>query len=278
MTDTSVPVGFYSSSTGVYKVPRFPSSVYSVSEPSEDAIKHCTLRVSASKMTNGFSDNLKSGGVNIMGNASNQLLRIVATSSPRYNSKLGAPWVLLQRAMGTRVSYEMKMAVPRGCVLLAHDPNLVGLVRREGNYVVEVSIRLAPDTLAEYTSSVAAVPADIVAFAASLPPDSNFQPVAHCVFVAHFSTQPDDIRLQASYTQVRVEGNTALGTETLQLETPLMCLPQSLHRISMWTTKLFNGTGVIVAFSPPPKTDQEWFVVRTAGDEAALQRVVGVRP
>ncbi|CDJ48362.1 hypothetical protein, conserved [Eimeria brunetti] len=278
VSDTSSPVGFFSSASGVYKVPRFPSSVHSVSEPSEDAIRNCVLRVPASKMTNGFSDTLKSGGVNIMGNASAQLLRIVATSSPRYTSKLSAPVVLFQRAMGTRVSYEIKVAVPRGCVLLPTDPNLVGFVRRDGSYVVEAAVRLLPDILADYTSSVAAVPADIVAFAAALPPDSNFQPAGHCVFVAHFTTGPENIRLSASYTQVRVEGDTALGTETLQLEIPLMCLPQSLHRTAMWATKLHNGTAVIVAFSPPPKPEPEWFVVRTSGDEAALQRLVGMRP
>ncbi|CDJ28405.1 uncharacterized protein EMH_0001190 [Eimeria mitis] len=278
VSDTSVPVGFYSSANGVYKVPRFPSSVNSVSEPSEEAIRSCILRVPASKMTNGFSDTLKSGGVNIMGNASAQLLRIIATSSPRYTSKLSAPVVLFQRAMGTRISYEMKVAVPRGCVLLPSDPSLVGFIRRDGNYVVEAAVRLLPDILAEYTSSVAAVPADLVAFAAALPPDSNFQPAGHCVFVAHFTTTPENIRLAASYTQVRVEGDTAMGTETLQLEIPLMCLPQSLHRTAMWATKLHNGTAVIVAFSPPPKPEPEWFVVRTSGDEAALQRLVGVRP
>lgn len=278
VSDTSVPVGFFSSSTGVYKVPRFPSSVQSLSEPSEEAIRNCILRVPATKMTNGFSDTLKSGGVNIMGNASSQLLRFIATSSPRYTSKLSVPLVLFQRAMGARVSYEIKVAVPKGCVLLPSDPNLVGFVRRDGNYVVEAAVRLFPDILAGYTSSVAPVPADLVAFAAALPPDSNFQPVGHCVFVAHFSTAPENIRLWASYTQVRVEGDTALGTETLQLEIPLVCLPQSLHRTAMWATKLYNGTAIIVAFSPPPKPEPEWFVLRTSGDEGALQRLVGVRP
>lgn len=278
VSDTSVPVGFFPSCNGVYKVPRFPSSVHSLSEPSEEAIKNCAVRVSASQMTNGFSDNLKSGGVNVTGNAHSQLLRIIATSSPRYTSKLGSPIVLFQRVMGMRLSYEVKVAVPKGCVLLHGDPRAMAVIRRDGSYVVGAVIIVPPDVPAEYTSSVAAVPADLVAFAAGLPPDSNFQPAGHCVFVAHFTTTPDNIRLFASLTQVRVEAQSALGTETLQLEIPLVCLPQSLHRTAIWATPLHNGTAAIVAFSPPPKPEPEWFVVRTSGDEAALQRLVGVRP
>ncbi|CDJ41999.1 hypothetical protein, conserved [Eimeria tenella] len=278
VTDTSVPVGFLSSANGVYKVPRFPSGVQSVSEPNEDAIKKCILRISASQMTSGFSDTLKSGGVQITGSAFSQLLRLVGTSSPRYTSKLSAPIVLFQRAVGTRISYEIRVAVPQGCVLLPSDPNLMGLIRREGKYIVEAAVRLQPDMLAEYSSSVAAVPADVVAFAAALAPNSNFQPLGHCVYVAHFTTKPENIQLFASYTQVKVVGVTAMGMETLQLQIPLACLPQSLHRTALWSVGLHSGTAVIVAFSPPPKAEPEWFVVRTTGDEAAFSRLTGSRP
>lgn len=272
VSDTRSPVGFHASADGVYVAPRFPSTLLAIREPSEDMIKKCIMHISASKMTNGFSDTLKSGGVQLSGNAQHQLLRVMATSSPRFTSKLSAPYVLFQRATGTRLSYDVKLGIPHGCVLLPSDPNLMAYIQREGKYIVEAQVRLYPDVLASYMPSVAPVPSDILAFSANLPPNSNFQPAGHCVFVAHFTTQPENIQLSASHTQVRVEVATEAGVEVLDLEIPMLCLPQSLHRTAMWTTPVTNGTAVIVAFSPPPQTDSEWFLIRTTGDEATFRR------
>ncbi|KAL8446691.1 hypothetical protein Emag_004639 [Eimeria magna] len=267
VTDTQYPVGFHSSADGTYAVPRFPSAVHNTRQPSEEMIKKCILRISAARMTNGFSDTLKSGGVQVLGNAREQLLRILATSSPRFTSKVGAPYVLLQRAMGVRHTYELKVSVPRGCVLLPNDVNLMAYVTRMGKYITDMSVRLLPDILAVYTSSVAAIPADILTYAANLPHNSNFQPVGHCVFIAHFMAPPENIKMQASYTEVLVEVRGDGGLETLGLQIPVKCLPQSLQRIAMWTAPMTTGTAVIVAFSPPPRPQSEWFLLRSTSDE-----------
>ncbi|KAL8446881.1 hypothetical protein Emed_004760 [Eimeria media] len=267
VSDTSYPVGFHSSLDGTYAVPRFPSAVHNPRQPSEEMIKKCILRISATRMTNGFSDTLKSGGVQVMGNPREQLLRILATSSPRFTSKVGAPYVLFQRAMGVRHTYELKVSVPRGCVLLPNDVNLMAHVTRMGKYITDLRVRLLPDILAVYTSSVAAIPADILTFAANLPHNSNFQPVGHCVFIAHFMASPENINMQASYTEVLVEVRGDAGLETLGLQIPVKCLPQSLQRIAMWTAPMTTGTAVIVAFSPPPRPQSEWFLLRSTSDE-----------
>ncbi|KAL8270550.1 hypothetical protein Esti_005521 [Eimeria stiedai] len=267
VSDTQYPVGFHSSLDGTYAVPRFPSAVHNIRQPTAEMIKKCILRISANRMTNGFSDTLKSGGVQVLGNAREQLLRIIATSSPRFTSKIGAPYVLFQRAMGVRQTYELKVSVPRGCVLLPNDSNLMTFITRMGKYITDMSVRLQPDTRAVYTSSVAAIPADILTYAANLPQNSNFQPVGHCVFIAHFMATPENVKMQASHTEVLVEVAGEAGLETLGLEIPVKCLPQSLQRIAMWTAPMAAGTAVIVAFSPPPHPQSEWFLLRSTSDE-----------
>ncbi|KAL8431284.1 hypothetical protein ACSSS7_005369 [Eimeria intestinalis] len=267
VSETQYPVGFHSSVDGTYAMPRFPSAVRNIRQPSEEMIKKCILRIPASRITNGFSDTLKSGGVQVLGNAREQLLRIIASSSPRFTSKVGAPYVLLQRALGVRQTYELKVSVPRGCVVLPNDANLMAFITRVGKYITDLKVRLLPDILAVYSSSVAAIPADILTFAANLPHNSNFQPVGHCVFIAHFMATPGNIKMQASHTEVFVEVVGEAGLETLGLQIPVKCLPQSLQRIAMWTAPMTTGTAVIVAFSPPPRPQSEWFLLRSTSDE-----------
>ncbi|KAL8439771.1 hypothetical protein Efla_002673 [Eimeria flavescens] len=270
VSDTSSPVGFHSSVNGTYAVPRFPSAVHNIRQPSEEQIKKCILRIPASKMTNGFSDTLKSGGVQIMGNSKEQLLKVISSSSPRYTSKFAAPYVLFQRATGARVHYELKLGVPRGCVLLPTDPNLMAFVTRIGKYITEAKVKLLPDILAVYSPSVAAIPADVLSFAARLPPNSNFQSAGHCVFIAHFMAPPESIKMSASYTEVLIEVGAEVGSyEALGMQIPVKCLPQSLQRIAMWTAPMTTGTAVIVAFSPPPhpQLQAEWFLLRSTSDE-----------
>lgn len=272
VTDTRVPVGFHASASGTYVVPRFPSSVRSISEPTEEMIKHCMLQVTASKMTNGFSGTLKSGGVQVSGDPYHQLLRFRATSIPRYTSKVAAPVTLVQRLAGTKLGYESKLAVPPGCVLLPADPNLMVLVRQDGKYIGDVLVRLHPDSFATFVSSIASLPTGVLAMAAKLAPNSNFQPVGHCVFVAHFLTPPDTIQLMASFTEVRIIVATELDRESLGMKIPRNCLPQSPHRTAFWTTPVSNGTVVVVAFSPPPRSQNPWFVLPSVSDESVFNR------
>ncbi|XP_026193576.1 uncharacterized protein LOC34619016 [Cyclospora cayetanensis] len=271
VVDTSVPVGFLSSANGVYLAPRFPSTLQAVAEPSEDALKSCIMRVSVRTLTNEFSDTLKWGSVKVEGSSVNQLLQVLSTSAPRFTSKLAAPMVLLQRAAGARVKYNVKLAVPKGCALLPNDQTAMVLVKSIGSYIYGVDITLRPDMMGQYMPSVVGVPSDLIAFASKLPENSNFQPVGHCAFVARFSASPEEISLGASFTRVRIVALTQYGSEALELQIPIECLPQSLHRTALWSTKLSSGTAVFVAFSPPPRDDNEWFPIRHTDYEVDFQ-------
>lgn len=266
VSDTSKPVGFHQSTTGYYVSPRFMPSVAHMRSPGKHMLQSCILDVPASQLTNGFSQNLRSGSVQAYVNPHDQLIKYVATSYPRFTSKSPArvAVVLVERARGKRNTYEIVVDAPQGCVVLLNDPYAAMWINGSGDYIEGVKLRLSPEVYATYNPSAAPVPASLMNQLNSLKAGENFRRVGHCIYIASFAAPAENIQVMASLRHVVVKARLSGVEESLTLEIPLACLPQFLHRTNLWVVPSISGSAVIAAFSPPPppsKSDGRWRMV-----------------